>query len=326
MKRLRELIQKNIVEEAPIINQESDLLKEKDMGLQAFLLCPPFNTTSDSPNNPWMKDLPVGERKIDTKKAYKQWSDVYSFLAGDSIVYLLPAQKGLQDQVYVANLGIVLPHKKENIAVISNFTSAPRINEAKHGIEFFTNMGYQVHQTENKFEGEADLKYLKDNVYVGGYGIRSEKETYDWFEKHFDMKVIKVKMEDEYLYHFDCMFTPLNTDNVACVTSKMTRSELRQIEKYAEVHDVDENDAMNGMCNSVVFSRTFITHSNLPSLKTSDETYDEEKHKVESINKLCEKLGFEPLYFDISEFTKSGALMSCLIMHLSYTDFKYPSA
>ena len=273
-----------------------------------------------------MKELPPEQRKIDVKTAFGQWADVFGFLAMNSIVYLIPAQKGLQDQSYTANLGIVLPHLKENVVVISNFKSPPRVNEAKEGIDFFTKLRYNIYQSPTKFEGEADLKYLKDNIYIGGYGIRTEKETYKWFEENFEMQVIPVEMKDEYLYHFDCMFLPLTVDQVACCTSLIEPATLKKIEKHAEIHDVPKKAAYCGLTNSIIMNRTVVTHSNLQKMKTTDEFYNDEAVKVQTLNTICEKLGFEPVYFDISEFTKSGALMSCLAMHLSYPDFKYPGS
>ena len=53
-------------------------------------------------------------------------------------------------------------------------------------------MNYETYIVPNKWEGEADLKYLKDNVYIGGYEIRSEIETYQWMEQNFDMNILKL--------------------------------------------------------------------------------------------------------------------------------------
>lgn len=321
MKRFRHFLRENVIHP-----DESKLKKEKDIQCPSFLMCPPHNLSIDNPNNPWMKELKGKDKELNLVKAFNQWKNFYNFLASEAVVYLIPSQEGLQDQVYTANLGIVFPHKKENIAVISNYTSAPRINEAPHGIDFYKKMGYIVHQSPHKFEGEADLKYIRDNIYVGGYNIRTEKETFDWMEETFDCKIIKVKMTDEYLYHFDCMFFPINTENVACVTSLIDKPTLRQIEKIVDVHDIPKEIGYSGLTNSVMLSRTWCSHSNLQELKATDKLYKDEKDKVELINKMCEELGYEPLYFDISEFLKSGALMSCLVMHLSYTDFIYPAS
>ena len=323
MKKLKPFNQ-FIKEEVTPIAPANNLLKEKEVGVSTFLLCPPYNLSNDVANNIWIKELPEKEKKIDVKKALRQWMDLYNFLAASSIVYLIPPAPGLQDQSYVANLGIVLPHRKEHDVIISNFTSEPRVNEAYEGIDFFKKLGYNVHQAPDKFEGEADLKFIKDNIYVGGYGIRSSKKTYDWMEKEFDMKIIPVEMKSEYLYHFDCMFFPVNIDNVIACTKLMDKASIRQLEKYADIHDVEEDVCESGITNSVVSFGTVCTHSNIDKLKTSDENYSYERKKVDKMNEICETIGMEPVYFDISEFTKSGALMSCLVMHLSFTDFKYP--
>ena len=315
---------KNLLIEKLINGMESGLKKEKDLNVPCFLMCPPHNLSIDSPNNPWMKELSEEDKKLDLQKAFNQWMDLYNFLASSSIVYLIPPVKGLQDQVYVANLGIIFPHLKKNIVVISNYTSPPRIEEAPHGIEFFKNLGYIVHHSPYKFEGEADLKFIKDDIYVGGYGIRSEKKTFDWMEEEFNCKIIKIKMTDDYLYHFDCMFFPINTGHIACVTSLIDKSSLKKLENIAEIHSIPKEIGYSGLTNSVILDKTWCSHSNLHDLKNTDELYDDEKNKVELINKICEKVGFEPIYFNISEFLKSGALMSCLVMHLSYTDFIYP--
>src|SRR2546429_9605312 len=58
----------------------------------------------------------------------------------------------------------------------------------RSGVEFFQQMGYNVCVPPTKFEGEAELKHLYDNVYAGGFGIRSERETYEWMEKNFEMR------------------------------------------------------------------------------------------------------------------------------------------
>jgi N-dimethylarginine dimethylaminohydrolase len=65
--------------------------------------------------------------QINRPKAYKQFMDLYNFMAGQSLVHLLPSEGNFQDLVYVANLGLQLPHiKDENHILLSNFTSPPR--------------------------------------------------------------------------------------------------------------------------------------------------------------------------------------------------------
>lgn len=173
--------------------------------IPAFLMNFPFTLTVEDANNVWMEELKEEDRKIDYDKAFVQWMDLYNYIASAGLVYVLPSTGEFQDQVYVANLGIYLPHISDPTVIISNFKSVPRQGEDKVGSLFFKLMRYRVFQPETTWEGEADLKYLRDNIYVGGYGIRTDPATYKWMAKKFDMEIIPVRMSDDYLYHFDCL-------------------------------------------------------------------------------------------------------------------------
>jgi len=154
----------------------------------SFLLCFPFSYSTEVPNNPWMT-VDDNRRQPNHKRAAIQFLELYRYLASEALVHILPTPReaNLQDQLYTANLGIVLEHMEDkNTVVISNFTSDPRRGEAQVGFEFFRQMGYKIWVPPTKFEGEAELKHLHENVYAGGYGIRSEKETYQWMEENFD--------------------------------------------------------------------------------------------------------------------------------------------
>ena len=221
----------------------------------------------------------------------------------------------------VANLGLHLPHIKDrNVILLSNFTSDPRKGEELVGEKFFQQMGYETHISPYKWEGEADIKHLYDNVYVGGYGIRSNIKTYEWMEENFDMEIIKVAMTDEYLYHLDCSIFPLNHDKTLVCTELYDPEEIKQIEQHTEIIDVDVDDALGGMTNSVRLGNMILCASNIAELKKSHEYYEGEKHKIESLEKICANEGMEPVIFNLSEYMKSGAMLSCMVMHLNRVD------
>ena len=69
-------------------------------------MCPPFAHDVGVANNIWMTDYKEGERHLNRGRSYTQFLDLYNYLASEGIVYLLPApaNSGLQDQVFVANL------------------------------------------------------------------------------------------------------------------------------------------------------------------------------------------------------------------------------
>lgn len=289
--------------------------------LQSYVMNFPFTLDTNDPNNIWMQELTDEELTINRPKAYKQFMDLYNFMAGQSLVYLLPAEGNYQDQVYVANLGLQLPHiENENHILLSNFTSDPRKGEELVGEKFFNQMGYKTHISPFKWEGEADIKHLYDNLYIGGYGIRSNIKTYEWMEENFEMDIVKVAMTDEYLYHLDCSIFPLNEDKTLVCTELFDPQEVAQIEQYTEIIDVNIDDALGGMTNSVRLGNMILCASNIAEMKKSHEYYEAEKHKIKSLEKICSDEGMEPVIFNLSEYMKSGAMLSCMVMHLNRVD------
>ena len=289
--------------------------------IQSYLMNFPFTFTTDNPNNVWMKEMSDKELSINRPKAYKQFMDLYNFMAGQSLVNILPSEGNFQDLIYVANLGLQLPHIcDENHILLSNYTSPPRQGEEYVGEKFFKQMGYNTHISPYKWEGEADIKYLKDNVYIGGYDIRSDIKAYHWMEENFDMNIIKVKMVDEYMYHLDCSIFPLNTRSTMVCTELYDKTELDKISRYTNIIDIDIDDSMYGMANSVRLGNMVLCASNISELKKSNEFYEGEKHKIASLEKICSDEGMEPVIFNLSEYMKSGAMLSCMVMHLNRVD------
>jgi N-dimethylarginine dimethylaminohydrolase len=289
--------------------------------IQSFLMNFPFTLSTTDSNNIWMQELTDDELKVNKPKSYKQFMDLYQFIAGGALVYLLPSEGNFQDQVYVANLGLQLPHiKNDNHILLSNYTSDPRKGEELVGQKFFNQMGYQTHISPYKWEGEADLKYLYGNKYIGGYGIRSNIRAYEWMEENFSMDIIKVAMTDEYLYHLDCSIFPLNTEQTLICTELYSPEEIKLIEKETEIINVDIEDALGGITNSVRYGNMVLCASNISELKKSHEYYEGEKHKIETLEKICSNAGMEPVIFNLSEYMKSGAMLSCMICSLNRVD------
>lgn len=299
------------------------MIKEtpSQLHLQSFVMNFPFTLATSDPNNIWMQELTDEELAINRPKAYKQFMDLYNFVSGQSLVYLLPSEGNFQDQVYVANLGLQLPHiKDDNIILLSNYTSDPRKGEELVGEKFFNQMGYKTFISPHKWEGEADIKYLYDNVYIGGYGIRSNIKTYEWMEKEFDMNILKLAMTDEYMYHLDCSIFALNQDQTLVCTELYDPEEIKMLEKHTDVIDVSVDDALGGMTNAVRLGNMILCASNISEMKKSHEYYEGEKHKIETLEKICSDAGMEPVIFNLSEYMKSGAMLSCMMMHLNRVD------
>lgn len=290
-----------------------------------YLLNLPFSLAADVANNVWMEEISNEERQVDVPRAVNQFLQLYHFMASDAVVYLLPTPRlsGLQDLVFTANIGIVLEHLEEkNVVVMSNFTTEVRRPETKVGSDFFELMGYQVINSPYHFEGEAELKHLYGNNYVGGYGVRSERKAYEWMAAEFDMNIIPLEETDPYLYHLDCTVFPLTQDEALVCTEMYSKEEIKAIEGVTNIIDVSFDDAFAGICNSVRLGNTIMNASNIHEMKNTDEYYEAELHKNRLLEDIAVKYGFEVSFFNLSEYFKSGALLSCMVMHLNRQSYK----
>lgn len=290
-----------------------------------YLMNLPFSMSADVANNVWMEEIDSDERKVDVPRAVNQFLQLYHFMAADAVVYLLPTPKlsGLQDLVFTANTGIVLEHLKEkNVVIMSNFTTEVRRPETKVGAGFFELMGYQVINPPHHFEGEAELKHLYGNHYVGGYGVRSDRKAYEWMANEFDMNIIPVQETDPYLYHLDCTVFPLTHEETLVCTEMYTQEEIKSIEAVTNIIDIGIDDAFTGICNSVRLGNTILNASNIHEMKSSDEYYESELHKNRVLEDIAVKYGFEASFFNLSEYFKSGALLSCMVMHLNRQSYQ----
>jgi N-dimethylarginine dimethylaminohydrolase len=292
----------------------------------AYLLNAPFSYTTGVANNVWMEEIDPDERAPDPRRAMVQFLELYRFMSSDALVYVLPTPAGrdLQDLVFTANLGVAFEHLPDrDVAVLSNFTSAPRRGETEVGVQFFGMMGYEAYVSPHKFEGDAELKHLHDNVYVGGYGIRSERETYDWMEETFDMKVVKLRETDPYLYHLDCTVFPLTREDTLVCCELYEPDEIAELEQHTNIIDVSADAAYNGICNSVRLGNILLNASHIHELKAGTDDYAAELKKNRALEDVAVDYALEVNYFNLSEYHKGGALLSCMVMHLNRHSYAF---
>jgi N-dimethylarginine dimethylaminohydrolase len=290
-----------------------------------------------------MREMTAEERRIDHRAALDQFLALYNYLAADSIVYLLPSHAGLQDQTYVSNLGLALPHLKESTAVISRFRSEPRVGEASVGRRFLELLNFsvytpparldegldpdsgseQISQQEDQvvyFEGEADVKYLRDNIYIGAYGSRTTKTALTWLSTQFDMNIIPFRITDPRQYHLDCCVFPVANDKVIVCTEGADKSTLREIEKYASIIDITKDEAFQGIPSSLMIGNRMLYDTEIDVLTKTCSQYAPQTAMIARIESICSDLNLEPVGFNLSEFYKSGALLSCMVMQLNYAN------
>jgi N-dimethylarginine dimethylaminohydrolase len=263
----------------------------------------PFTADNRVINNPLMdgcKDV-----KYDYDLAFKQFMSLYKYLSKEALVYLLPSEGNFQDQTFVANLACYLPHTEKTV-ILSKFKSEPRIGEDEIGLAFFKSMGYSIIQPKTTFEGEADLKFIRENLYIGGHGVRTARVTHDWIAEQTNARIIPVEMGDDYLYHFDCLLLPLTRHKALVATEKIRREDLKRVENIIDVISVPTEYLYYGWTNCMIVNNRVIYTPPTAEIGRAFEKFIAKQH-------------FDPVLIDLSEFEqKSGAGISCMIMHLNY--------
>lgn len=297
---------------------EPFVTKINDLDFPVILVCFPFNFNNTIKNNVYMEDA-----IIDYKLAYKQFINFYQQISQCSLVYVLPYGAHFQDLVYVANIGFMVPSNiKNNTIIISNFRSTPRAGEELIGANFFSAMGLNTLRCPYFFEGEADLKYIKDNLAIGGYNLRTDINAHRWIEQNCGMKIISVKMNDDYLYHLDCSVFVLDGENILAYVDDFSFEDIKEIEKHVNIIPIKNRyDAVKGSSNSVRLGKSIFNSSNINTLSKLDHIYQDEKNRIDYLASVCSRLNLELNPVDLSEFFKSGAALSCCVMRLNYIGY-----
>lgn len=284
-----------------------------------FVMAQPMYVDTKVANNIWMQQAKGKgeETEIDLERFMGEWYNFYKLLSANSLVYLVPPPAGLQDMVYV-NSFVYLPHvKNKDICILSNFTAEGRPGEENAAGDFLAKLGYECVKSPFKFEGFPELKILRDNIYFGGYGFRSDSKVHDWLESMYGCEIIRLEEKDEHLYHLDCSLFVLGPTDVIVCTELYKKNEIKQIEKVATIHAVTSQDCHENACNNVRVGDMLLSASSLETMKKSDPEFKKEWHKNERLQEICQNLGIELIFMQLEEASKSGAAMSCMCTPLN---------
>jgi N-dimethylarginine dimethylaminohydrolase len=269
-----------------------------------------------------MMKLPPDKREINFERALAQWDAVYNYVAANSETYLLPPMGDYQDRVYVANVAALLPHTENGTFVISKMKSPPRQGEELAAHIFLKMMKYNVIDAPLNFEGEAELKWLGGNNYAGGYGERTDVKIHDWFKEKFGMNVISIAETDPECYHLDCNMFPIRAGRTIVNMPLLKRSEIAALEKVTEIIPCESIVwAHLGVTNCVRLKNNVLFESSITEMKQIDVAYPDEKAMIDWLTGVCVQNDLELKVFNMSEFEKSGAALSCCLCHLNFSDY-----
>ncbi len=257
-------------------------------------------------------NFPYSLRRNYDQNVYNQFMNLYHQLSKESLVYLLPSLGQFEDQVFVANIGTVLHHiPDKKIFILSKYERKIRRGEEISAKPFFDMLGYNTVLCPYKFEGEAELKYIGGKNYIGHYYWRSQKKTFDWMEKMFDMNIIRVKMKDKIddPKHLDCALFQLTNDITLVTEDLFSKKDIEKIKKFTKVIPIPlEYQIIGKLSNSVRLNN---------NVYTSCLSYGEEAEAFNFMNNICNENNLKLHSVCLEEFHKHGGDLSCLVLNLN---------
>src|SRR5262249_41600098 len=165
---------------------------------------------------------------------------------------------------------------------------------------------------------------VHDITHGGGYGTGAEKETYDWMERNFDMRIVRVCLTDTYLYRLDCLVFPITSENTLVCTELFEQEEIAALERVTNVIPVSAEECYSGICNSVRMPSTVLNSSHLQDLKAGTEDYEHEIQKNRKLEDIAANLAPDVSRFTLSKYKRAGPLLSCMVRHITRRSYKVP--
>lgn len=279
--------------------------KRAEVPGERFVMCPPKYMSTKIANNVWMKNEPVN-----IPRAMAQYTRAKRVIESFGTQVLeIPPVEGCQDQTYVANIGIAL----KPYIVLANYKAEGRDCEVPPARQFFRSLGYATIQPPFYFEGEADLKKLTEEVYIGGWGKFTDPKALDWIEEQTGISIIRVKEVSDQLYHLDCSIFVVNEENILLTEAGLDDASVRSLEHVANLHTTPPDIASTGITNGVKIPGKPIYMSGTFQPETK-----EYRKAMEWILKFFDQFGWSVVLMDTDEADKSGADLSCMVMHLDF--------
>lgn len=263
-----------------------------------ILMCPPTYFEVCYNINPDMKETLEHGRKVNKKKAMRQWEglrDIYTS-EGYECVYIEPI-RGLPDMVFTANAGLV---DNESI-IIGKFKYRERQKETDYFYKWFSDQAYKIIKIPYDFEGGGDALIWQRKV-IGGHGFRSDPKGIEVAASLIKKEAVLLKLVDPRFYHLDTCFAPME-ERALFYPKAFTVASCHALEKLGEVIPIDEKDALRRGCNGV-----YLKGKSNPKYVVNDVS--------QTLEKKLEKLVIEAIFNETSEFEKSGGSNRCLSLFL----------
>lgn len=257
------------------------------------LMCPPDYFDIEYEINAWMS---VGNQ-VDKAIASRQWQALYDIYQDLGIVVeeIKPIQD-LPDMVFTANGALVIDGK----VVLPKFRYVERRPETAHFQRWFEANGFKdLKIPEHYFEGEGDALVLNGKI-LAGWGFRSDRKAHAELAEFFQREVVSLHLINDHFYHIDTCLSILGEDAIAF---------------YPAAFDEESCSILRSLAQTVIeVSRTDAEAFGLNAVSYQDKVICSER--AVGFHLQLQRVGYEPITVDISEFQKSGGGVKCLTLTL----------
>ena len=261
-----------------------------------FLMCKPQYYSVSYRINPWMEP---SKNPSHWEDAMSQWTELHHTIIrlGGWVEYIEP-QPGLPDMVFAANHAFITLDGKH---IVATFSHEERKRESDHVIMWFANKNIETISLACNFEGAGDALYAGDILFCG-HGFRSDKRVADILKetlKTSPNNIVSCKLVNDYFYHLDTCFCPLDADNALVFSEAFDEDSLSNMKERINLIHVPEQDAKKFACNAVVLGKDVIIPAGC------QETED-----------LLKDNGYNPHSVEMGEFIKAGGACKCCTLKL----------
>lgn len=278
-----------------------------------FVMCPPTYLDNKIPNNVFMDEE---KGPIDRERAMLQWARAKHMIeALDIQVLVLPPVKGAQDQTFVSNVAVSI----DPYIVLANYKAAGRPPEVEPARQFFEAMGYECIQPPFDFEGDAELKKLREDLYIGGWGKFTDIRALDWIEEQTGRAIVRVRETSDKLYHLDCSLMVIDEETVLASPDGLDAASMKALGQVADITVIPKGLAAVGVTNGVNIRSKQVYLSG--TLQPEDPAY---RKGIEWLMETFDHFGYVVAFLDTDSVNKSGADLSCQVMTLDFEPIAEP--
>lgn len=262
--------------------------------MKKIIICKPdfFNISYEI--NPWMKKTNLVNKEIARKQhetmlyAYRSLGIKYEGIIANELY---------PDQVYTTDVG----HAENGVFIPANYKYKERQGERDLAVNYFKNEGFEVKNLpENVYFEGGDFLKIEDKYFLG-YGKRTSKNAAKEIEKIIGKKVYLFELKDDYFYHLDTCFSPLDEKTAVINKKAHTKENLDLIyEMFENIIETNDEDNKYLACNFVKIK---------DSILVAKGVTDEFKDKIISA-------GYIVMTVDVTEFLKAGGSIHCMSLEV----------